>query len=426
MKNLIKRSVFAWLFGAAFAFSAFTALPVSKPVHRASYREFQAYHLDSPEDIAYADQPMRRFHTTLDLLRNGRRQRVNIVHIGDSHVQADYFSGHLREILQADSLFGNAGRGLVFPYTAVRTNAPDNLKVTYTGTWEGCRNVARDKACDWGLAGITATTRSPEATLTLDPNNQTVLPYGFTKVTVFCDTRDATNFQLEIRNPEGVKSTSVGEGFVVFELQQPAASLNLGFRKTDDRQNHFTLQGVVLDNGQRGIQYHAAGVNGAEVTSVLRMPFLERDLGVLKPDLVIVSLGTNDAFKGFDAKAFKRNYGELIQRIRRVCPDASVLLTTPGDNLRGRRHPNPDNARAAKTIAELAEETGSALWDFYEVMGGLGSVRRWHAHRLASPDHVHLNQHGYMLQAELLHDALMADYEANSEFGMRSAESRRP
>jgi len=419
MKYFTQRLGFLW-FVVALVSSSFTDHPHNNITishlhrHPKTHKRLLAYPFikqDKNQISAYRGYSMRQFYSALDSLSNGHKHKVNIIHIGDSHIQADFFSGHLREMLQTDSAFGNGGRGLVFPYKAVRTNSPDNLKITYTGSWEGCRNIYRNKKCDWGLSGITATTYSPQATLTIDPNSKASLPYAFTKVKIFYDTRDVTNFEVTLLNEEGIRAVKMEDGYVWFELKQPATSLSIGFEKTGAGQHHFTLQGITLENDQPGIQYHAAGVNGAEVTSVLRMPALETHISVLKPDLVIISLGTNDAFRSLDAKAFKRNYGELIQRIRRASPATSILLTTPADNLRGRKYPNPDNARAVKIIADLAEETGVAVWDLYEIMGGLKSINRWYASRLAGIDRIHFTPDGYTLQAELLYDALMNDYE---------------
>ncbi len=381
------------------------------PVRVTSGSAYPFINQEKNQILAYDYYSMRHFYASLDSLSRKQKKKVNVIHIGDSHIQADFFSGHLREMMQSDSLFGNGGRGLVFPYNAVRTNVPDNLKVTYTGAWEGCRNTARDKSCNWGLTGITATTYSPAATLTIDPTINSLLPYSFTQVKIFSDTQDLTNFDIQVATNEEAHLTKKENGYLLFEFTHPANSLSIRFSKNNDQQTHFTLQGIILENNQQGIEYHAAGVNGAEVTSVLRMPSLEKDIAILKPDLVIISLGTNDAFQRLDPKVFKRNYGELIQRIRRASPSTSILLTTPGDNLRGRKYPNPDNAKAITVMTDLAEETGAAIWDFYEVMGGMQSITKWHANRLATADRVHLTQHGYMLQAELLYDALMNDYD---------------
>jgi lysophospholipase L1-like esterase len=170
------------------------------------------------------------------------------------------------------------------------------------------------------------------------------------------------------------------------------------------------LQGLTFESDSRGMQYHSLGINGAEVTSFLRNS-LEPQLQILNPDLVIISLGTNDAYMAeFDEKAFKRNYGTLIQRIKKVAPQASILLTTPGDSYRSRKYTNYNNAKATKQILDLAEETGCAVWNFYEIMGGLRSVNQWYANGLATKDKIHLTKKGYTLQGDLLYEALKHDY----------------
>ncbi len=395
--------------------AAQTASPTQRrqPQYAPDFGAYPFIRQDKNRIFAADPEAMGHFYASLDSLAGRTKATVNIIHIGDSHVQGDFFSGHLREMLQGDTSFGNGGRGLVFPYNAARTNGPFDVKVTHSGGWEGCRSVAKDRACNWGLAGITATTLNADATLEIDPNANSALSYRVSKAKVFFDVEDAANFQVAVLNPEGIRSEKIGDGYVEFEMQKPVETLRLGFRKGASAQTRFTLQGIALENGQPGIRYHSAGVNGADVASVVKMPSLEKNLAALQPDLVIISLGTNDAYVRLDAKMFKRTYGEIIQRIRRASPQTSILLTTPGDNLRRRRYLNPDNSKAVKRITELAEETGAAVWDFYGVMGGLQSVRKWRANRLAAPDYVHLTQQGYMLQAELLYDALMDGYETH-------------
>jgi lysophospholipase L1-like esterase len=375
-------------------------------------------HKDKNIILRKSNEALRNFYLSMDSMTNGFTKKVNIVHIGDSHIQADLFSGKLRENFHKDSSVGNGGRGFVFPYSAIRTNNPYNLKVTYTGYWTGCRNIERDKSCDWGLAGMTATTYDPNATFSIDPNTQAPLGvnYPVTRVKVFYDTHNPASYQVSLLNENVVMSRHIDEkGFVEFRLQKPVDKIIIGFEKTNSRQTSFTLQGISIENDATGVQYHSVGVNGAEVTSYLRTPLFENNLAVLNPDLVIVSLGTNDAYMmQFDEKAFKRNYGMLIQRIKRAAPHASILLTTPGDCFRRRRYPNFNNAKAVKQIMDLAEETESAVWNFYEVMGGLKSMQKWQSNGLAAADRVHLTRKGYTLQGNLLYDALMNDYYTSS------------
>jgi lysophospholipase L1-like esterase len=355
---------------------------------------------------------LRHFYLSLDSLSKGYRPKVNIVHIGDSHIQADMFSGKVREHFYKDSLIGNGGRGFMFPYSAVRTNNPVNIKVTYTGQWTGCRNVEKSKTCNWGLAGITATTTDSSATFSINPNTYPEYIYPITRVKIFYNVADTSFFTVNILAEEGrVISRQISrKGFAEFVLKAPLDQITVGFEKNHPSQTQFVLQGITLENDNRGLQYHAVGINGAEVASFLRNT-LEPNLEVLNPDLVIISLGTNDAYmEDFDEKAFKRNYGTLIQRIKKASPKASILLTTPGDSYRSRKYTNYNNAKATKLILELAEETGCGVWNFYEIMGGLRSINQWYADGLASKDKIHLTKKGYNLQGDLLYEALKKDY----------------
>lgn len=403
------------LIGLGLLLSAgFTIHPVKlRPMVNELPHAYSFIKYDQNRLITANPDAMRHFYLSLDSLLNGYRKKINIVHLGDSHVQADVFPGKIREHFQLDTLIGNGGRGFVFPYSAVRTNNPVNLRVSYTGLWEGCRNVQRDRFCDWGLAGITATTADPGATFTLNPNTNPALTYPISTVKVFYNTQNSASFGVRlITDGDNIVSRRTdARGFVEFVLKSPLDKVMIGLEKTDISQTNFTLQGVAVENDFTGVQYHSLGVNGAEVTSFLRNPHLEQNLAVLKADLIVLSLGTNDAYMlYFDEQGFKRNYGTLLQRIKKAAPQASILFTTPGDCYRSRRYTNYNNAKAVKQIRQLAEETDCAVWNFYDVMGGLRSINKWHLSGLAAKDRIHLNGKGYQLQGDLLYEAMMNDF----------------
>jgi lysophospholipase L1-like esterase len=300
----------------------------------------------------------------------------------------------------------------VFPYSAVRTNNPVNIKVNYTGQWTGCRNVEKSKTCNWGLSGITASTTDSSATFTINPNANPEYIYPVSRVKILYDVADTSFFTVKLLAEEGriVSSRISDKGFAEFVLKAPLDQITIAFEKNNPSQTGFTLQGLTFESNNRGMQYHSLGINGAEVTSFLRNS-LEPQLQLLNPDLVIISLGTNDAYMAeFDEKAFKRNYGTLIQRIKKASPQASILLTTPGDCYRSRKYANYNNVKAVKQIMDLAEETGCAVWNFYEIMGGLRSINQWYDNGLATKDKIHLTKKGYTLQGDLLYEALKYDY----------------
>ena len=131
----------------------------------------------------------------------------------------------------------------------------------------------------------------------------------------------------------------------------------------------------------------------------------------LNPDLVVISLGTNDAYtNNFQDKTFKENYALLIRRIKNAVPNSAIIITTPGDCLL-RGGWNYSNSMARQRILEIAEELDCAVWDFYTIMGGLGSAKKWQAQNLLSKrDGVHFTAKGYFLQGDLFYDALIKDY----------------
>ena len=90
---------------------------------------------------------------------------LRVLHIGDSHIQADFFSGSMREHLQSFALGIKGSRGFIFPYNVAATNNPDNYKVKYTGKWQHCRNIQNLNGCELGIAGISVTTTDSNASI---------------------------------------------------------------------------------------------------------------------------------------------------------------------------------------------------------------------------------------------------------------------
>ena len=64
---------------------------------------------------------------------------TQILFLGDSHIQADWITSFLRNKFQEK--FGNAGRGLVFPYAVANSNGPDDFTSATNQTWQNFRLV---------------------------------------------------------------------------------------------------------------------------------------------------------------------------------------------------------------------------------------------------------------------------------------------
>lgn len=341
-------------------------------------------------------------------------QQINIVHIGDSHIQADFFSNRVRQRLQNFFPGGNGGRGFVFPYSVAHTNNPLNYKVSYTGQWSSCRNVQYNKTCRLGLAGISVTTYDSEADISLSTSDKYGLPYDYTRVRMFYeDSAQAYEYVLKDSAGNSISPSSLNNGIAEWKLDKAIRQVNMHlFKKKNIASAFFTLYGLTLETEDPGIVYHAIGVNGAEVISFLRCQLLATQLNALQPDLIILSLGTNDAYgASFDSAAFVTNYTTLINRIQEKNPQTPVILTTPGDCYKDKKFANRNNLIAERAIFAIAKKQGYAVWDDFAAMGGLCSMQQWHDKGLSAPDKVHLSMAGYELKGDLFFEAFITAYE---------------
>lgn len=378
------------------------------------------------------------FYTKLHNLRhhNDTVTKVNVLHIGGSHVQAGELTNTIR------MHFEPAGeRGMLFPYRAIKTNSPQSYRFEYTGVWKGERNVMNQPAVELGLSGAAAVTSDREASLTLklrdegrwnfsqltllgEASDSTVVPY---LTTLAGDTLWADSILSRIADVEGTW---------VYMLPQTDSLVNIHFtgltrkvpeninRKTYlplEDEHHFVLRGMIPSSPRRGVTVSESGINGASLPSWLHCTFhFDQELSLLPPDLVIFGIGINDAHVSeakFDPEVFKENYRQLVARIRAVNPNCCLLWLTNNDSAmkhgRGRKAryvPNKNGVRVERAMLELAEEFNGAVVNVFALMGGIGSSAQWVKESLMQRDRIHFTRDGYQLIGNITWDALQEDY----------------
>jgi lysophospholipase L1-like esterase len=354
-------------------------------------------------------------HDRMDRLLFEGQGQMNVVHIGGSHVQADMWSMQLRHRLQNMAPGIRAGRGFLFPFTLIDSNNPYWYEPIHTGSWSGVRNVNRADSSLLGLAGISATTRDSVATLQISFRGEVYAGYTFDRVELFHNLDSC--MAITVNGAQGLHpltfSVDRATQRSIYQFDRPTDTLHVRVVRTDSAQR-FTLRGIQLGSTDPGVLLHACGVNGASTTSWLRCQALSDELAVVGADLVILSIGINDAHDpDFDAQRYKRNYVELITRIRQAEQDAAILLTTNTDSFVRRRTPNRNAEAVRQVMRELSMEQGVGVWDTFGVMGGSGSIRLWENAGLANRDLIHLTREGYALLGDLLFDALQELYDTH-------------
>lgn len=350
------------------------------------------------------------FMEKLAALRRDGEGTVSILHVGDSHIQAGHITGRLRHQFQRD--FGDAGRGIVIPLRMAGTNEPNDYSIA---TPYGVRTrKATDKGIEGtlGFTGISATFETPynefkiwskspfnSATVFHHPAAPALCEPDRFSTGSYC-TIDNTPTATRIFLSQTVDSLTVS-GFTTAEFNDP------------------TFYGFSLENGMPGVIYHSIGVNGAAFEHFINNTSLPSGgASDLCPDVIIVSLGTNNCFgANFRQGDFYNVVDGFIRNIKKVYAGVPLLLVTPMEcctrrTARGRRtySPNPNVKAAASIIAQATAANEVACWDLYAATGGGGAMGKWFSVGLANTDRIHLTENGYVLQGDMLYEAFAKYY----------------
>lgn len=356
------------------------------------------------------------FFSKLDSVYEGKKENLHIFHIGGSHIQADIYSNKLRTYFQNMNSVSQGQRGFVFPFQLAHTNNPSNYRVEANkAKWEGYRNSIMKDSIAWGLAGVSAAFRDCSDTISIKANykTHTKKPYTFHKLRVFYNTwKDDYNLNILDSTLVTFDTINYQKMYREYRFARNVKEVEIGIhiKDTTNENPEFLMMGLEFMNDNPGIEYTSIGVNGASFGSYNRSAYFENQLGLYKPDLFIISIGTNDAYMpkaDFKAEEFRANYEAFIQMIQRINPNCAILLTVPNDSYYRRKYANPNTAIQQQIILELTEKYNMACWDFYTIMGGLKSSNKWYKNKLMPRDRIHFNYLGYNLKADLLLKALV-------------------
>lgn len=350
------------------------------------------------------------FIQKVEKLGIGKIGKINVVHIGGSHVQGGTLPNTIRNNLVHlhPGFFGE--RGLIFPYKMAATNNPSDYKVTYSGEWIGQRSSVSSHFSEFGVCGITATTFDPEASFSIQLYPLNGREYVYDRIRIYHPFgpeymkpvwNGSENLVITWENPSA--------GYTEFVLENPTNTNHFLLRNFLDSAQKFVIQGVQFYLDKPSLVYHAIGVNGASTYSYLREETFARQVRLLRADMVIFGIGINDAnvpYGKFDKEQFKMNYEKLMEAFRKGNKDVLFVFLTNTDSYYQRKQPNRNARIAREAVYELAEKHKGAVIDVLEIMGGLGSSKKWRQAGMMSADFIHFTPKGY----ELLGHAISASF----------------
>lgn len=157
------------------------------------------------------------------------------------------------------------------------------------------------------------------------------------------------------------------------------------------------------------LNYQFKGIIGASFLNLQSNDAIFKRCRELNPDLIIISLGTNDAQGTYNAARFRGELRAFMNKLKDFQGAATILFTLPPDGNKQGKH-NADIEKVNNEIIDFARDAGYAWWDLAEVMGGKNSISKWRTQDFASQDLIHFSPKGYMLQGYLFYNALMKAY----------------
>ena len=353
---------------------------------------------------------------------NKKQETIKILHLGDSHIMMGHFSNEIRRIL--DSAFGIISYGWAFPnqigkYNTLYTNSSLN-----TGKRSFFNNLHKEGLYQNGIAGqsiqLLDTINEIEFSLKNVPNkfqyfNTINILYqcdSNVNVTLYAFDTSEINIKKDslIKSPPLINYYPKKEQISTYTLNNNFNKIKINVKKTDTS-SLFNLLGVYLGNNNitNGIVYNSLGVSGSNLNSIVNNnSLLIGDITTYQPDLIILSYGSNDLYrKSFEEKEYKHKIESFINSVSIKHPNVCFLITSPPDS----RYKNkiPINFSKIKNvyIQVALNNNNVAYWDLRTIMGGNKSILQWLKLKLASFDKLHYTKDGYILQANLLMNAML-------------------
>lgn len=328
------------------------------------------------------------------------KQHLVIRILGDSHIAGDFLSHRLRGLF-----FQNYTFGLVYP---LYPSYHQHIGLKYESENFEILNSRLNEINEYPLGGIIAKPTALPAHITLTPRNNA---FGaLTKIifkapnkekAIMIEDHTKQKFIINAKRPNSWQ-------ILTLKLQYPISieALNEkvlfgGFFITQEENHHNIIENL--------------GINGARSDLWLKWDkeLFMQQMRILPADLYVLCYGSNDAlYDNFDEEAFIKNYGKLIDSIRKANPEAYILLLSPPPvvkkvaNATKRRkavYKGAKNAKATQeAIIKLAKQKHILLFSMEDFIQESGGKAKWEKANLAKPD-VHLLPNGYKLIADKLY-----------------------
>ena len=337
---------------------------------------------------------------------------VRILHFGDSPTTADLITADVRTQLQ--TRFGDAGHGVYLIAKPWAWYDHRGFSSSSDGWKIDPATLHAQKDGWYGLGGVSFT-GDPGAwsTVTLKDRGQTRLTLQYVAMPrggqVVLETDGSPLATLDTSSPRKMAASAT--------WSIPATTHELSIRVERAPVRLFCFE---FEKDATGVVYNSIGLNGTwagVLASYTDGPHWAERLREAKPDLVVLSYGTNESGYGsYVDSTYRKDYREILRRLKSALPDTPVLVMSPMD--RGARGSGGEIGtiqtlpRLIHMQSQMAAEKNLAFFNTFEAMGGEGTMGKWYQAepRLVSADFIHPLPSGARIVGTLLYQAISDGY----------------
>jgi lysophospholipase L1-like esterase len=379
--------------------------------------------------IQYAEGDEDILFPFFKALSTEKDKKHRVVHYGDSQIEGDRITGHVRNELQKE--FGGSGPGLLQPFEVIPTIAIDQ---SHSANWSRATVYGRkDTTVHHKRYGLMAhfnryvvdsakTDSSADAWLRYKPSRLTYSTgkqYSRAKMFLGHNTK---SFELVVKVDDVVltRETILPKNASYTRSWKFASTpSDLVFEFYGD--GGPEVYGVTLE-GSTGVNVDNIALRGCSGTIFTKIDKgqLDSQLDELNVKLFILQFGGNMVpYISSKEKADEcgRWFISQVNRLRELVPDACFIVIGPSDmaeKVKDDYVTRPYLVEVRDALKAAAFETNCGYWDIYEVMGGKNSMQSWVDAEppLAGKDYTHFTPAGAKRMAELFCKALWHDYDA--------------
>jgi LysM repeat protein len=350
----------------------------------------------------YSQATLSKLKSHFDRVKD---EKLVILHYGGSHIQAENPTTVARK--KFHDQFGYGGRGLLFNYGAANTYSSVNYSSTFTGKWKYNKSFQGKKVdLPLGICGMVVETSDSVAALNFKMKTP-IVKEDYSCFLFFENDSLSHGFRMFINEKEittGMRTYPYG---VSFPFSDSITSIRIEVVKTVTSKR-FRFYGLNIENVKNsGVVYHSTGVGAAAFRSILTLEKIDVQAPVIQPDIVILDFGTNDIlYHNKIDKNLVKEVEKSIKLWRSIHPEILVVLTSTQDLYYKKKYITA-GILFRDLMDSLARKNDCLFWNWYDLSGGIKTIRTWYNEGYAQSDCIHLTKKGYQVKGGLLYHSFI-------------------